>query len=105
MLATDTETALILVPPYTETVPTEPGGYDAVRFNALRHGILCRYTVLGHESSDNCPAGLARGVLCNANGLSLLSGMQAVVLSGAQPLQREVLALAAKHPRRMPPPL
>jgi len=56
-----------------------------------------------HE--DGYPVGLAHGVLCNANGLAILSGMQAAVLRGAQPLQREVLALASKHPTCMPPPL
>lgn len=56
-----------------------------------------------HE--DGYPVGLAHGVLCNANGLAILSGMQAAVLRGAQPLQREVLALASRHPTCMPPPL
>lgn len=55
--------------------------------------------------ADGYPTGLMHGVLCNANGLAILSGMQAAVLSGAQPLQREVLALAARHPSCMPPPL
>lgn len=55
--------------------------------------------------ADGYPVELAHGVLCNANGLAILSGMQAAVLSGAQPLQREVLALATKHPLCMPPPL
>lgn len=33
-------------------LPTElsPPGYEAVRFNALKHGILSRYTVLSHEN-------------------------------------------------------
>jgi hypothetical protein len=31
--------------------PAEPGdGYKVVRFNALKHGILSRYTVLSHEN-------------------------------------------------------
>lgn len=55
--------------------------------------------------ADGYPVGLAHAVLCNANGLGVLSGMQAAVLSGAQPLQREVLALAAKYSACMPPPL
>jgi hypothetical protein len=53
--------------------------------------------------AEGYPMALAHGVLCNANGLALLSGMQAVVLSGAQPLQRAVLDLGAKHPSCMPP--
>jgi hypothetical protein len=55
--------------------------------------------------ADGYPAALAHGVLCNANGLAALTCMQAVVLSGVQSLQREVLDLAAKHPTCMPPPL
>lgn len=55
--------------------------------------------------ADGYPTGLMHSVLCNANGLAILSGMQAAVLSGAQPLQREVLALASRHPACMPPPL
>jgi hypothetical protein len=30
---------------------TSTGSYDAVRFNALQHGILSRYTVLSHEDA------------------------------------------------------
>ena len=55
--------------------------------------------------ADGYPISLAHGVLCNANGLGVLCGMQAVSLSGAQAAQREVLSLAAKHPSCMPPPL
>lgn len=31
----------------------KPQGYDVVRFNALKHGILSRYTVLSHENRDD----------------------------------------------------
>ena len=33
-----------------EIVDLKPQSYKAVRFNALKHGILSRYTVLSHES-------------------------------------------------------
>jgi len=36
----------------TETLPVETGGTDITRFNALRHGVLSRYTVLPWESTD-----------------------------------------------------
>ena len=55
--------------------------------------------------ADGYPIDLKHNVLCNANGIAILSGMQAAVLCGAQPLQREVLALASRHPTCMPPPL
>jgi len=34
-------------PPIAET---KPKGYEAVRYNAMTHGILSRYTVLSHEN-------------------------------------------------------
>jgi hypothetical protein len=33
-----------------EMVDIKPPSYEAVRFNALKHGILSRYTVLSHEN-------------------------------------------------------
>lgn len=46
----------------TETTPSLPatsGGTDATRFNALRHGVLSRYTVLPWEDSAEYDALLA----------------------------------------------
>ena len=59
MHTTDKSTAvveLVQLPGSPATVPAIPAalpGYDAVRFNALRHGILSRYTVLAHEHGDD----------------------------------------------------
>jgi hypothetical protein len=36
----------------TQTLPAETGGTDITRFNALRHGVLSRYTVLPWENAD-----------------------------------------------------
>jgi hypothetical protein len=36
----------------TQTLPAETSGADITRFNALRHGVLSRYTVLPWESAD-----------------------------------------------------
>ena len=55
--------------------------------------------------AEGYPFALVHGVLCNANGLGVLCGMQAVVLGGLQPLQRKVLDLAANYPSCIPPPL
>ena len=33
-----------------EITDIKPPAYEVVRFNALKHGILSRYTVLSHES-------------------------------------------------------
>jgi hypothetical protein len=48
------------------------------------------------------PAEAIHSVLCNANGLGVMACMQAVVLSGEQTLQRQVLDIAAKYPGCMP---
>lgn len=55
--------------------------------------------------ADGYPESLILGVLCNANGLGVMSCMQAVVLSGQQPLQQQVLAVAAKYPNCTPVPI
>lgn len=54
--------------------------------------------------AEGYPDELLSAVLCNANGLGVMSCMQAVVLSGAQPIQRRVLEIAAKYPRCTPSP-
>src|SRR3712207_759471 len=36
----------------TNTLPAVSGGYELTRFNALRHGVLSRYTVLPWEDAD-----------------------------------------------------
>jgi hypothetical protein len=38
------------------TPPAETGGTELTRFNALRHGVLSRYTVLPWESADEYDA-------------------------------------------------
>jgi hypothetical protein len=40
----------------TQTLPVETGGTETTRFNALRHGILSRYTVLPWEDADEYQA-------------------------------------------------
>ena len=35
-----------------QRLPAEADGTDITRFNALRHGVLSRYTVLTWESTD-----------------------------------------------------
>jgi hypothetical protein len=36
----------------TQTLPAETANTDITRFNALRHGVLSRFTVLPWESAD-----------------------------------------------------
>jgi hypothetical protein len=54
---------------------------------------------------EGYPLKLLHDVLRNANGLAVMTCMQAVVLSGQQPLQRTLLELAGKRSGIMPPPL
>lgn len=46
------DTALVTATDHAINFRTEqkPQGYEAVRYNALKHGILSRYTVLSHEN-------------------------------------------------------
>ncbi|HIO29547.1 DUF6988 family protein [Marinobacter salarius] len=54
---------------------------------------------------DGYPMKLLHDVQRNANGLAVMSCMQAVVLGGKPQLQRNVLGVAAKYPMCMPPEL
>ncbi len=53
--------------------------------------------------SEGYPIPLIHNVLKNANGLAVLSCMQAAVLSGRQTLQRDILRLAESKASCMPP--
>lgn len=55
--------------------------------------------------AEGYPEQLMQNVLRNANGLAVMAAMHSVVLSGAQPLQRELLQMAERHSSCMPPPL
>jgi hypothetical protein len=84
--------------------------YDAIaRFKATSWSALNSYAHAGlhplRRHADGYPVALVHDVLRNANGLALVSCMQAVVLSGEQPKQRSILERAATHPNCMPPPL
>ena len=84
--------------------------YDALnRFKDNSWGALNSYVHAGvhainrHESGY--PVALAEAVLRNANGLAIVAGMQAAVLTGNQRLVRQVLGLGTSHPLCMPPRL
>lgn len=87
-----------------------PQAYDAIsRFKENSWRALNSYAHAGihplRRHQDAYPVPLIHSVLCNTNGLAVISCMQAVVLSGEQPLQRAVLDIAGKHNGCMPPPL
>jgi hypothetical protein len=84
--------------------------YDALaRFKDNSWKALNSYAHAGihpiRRHHDGYPLKLVHDVLRNTNGLAVMSCMQAVVLSGQQPLQRAVLKLADKRSACMPPPL
>ncbi|MEZ5522727.1 MAG: hypothetical protein R3F08_14805 [Dokdonella sp.] len=61
------------------------------------------HAIKRHEAGY--PAGLIHVALCNANGIAVVCGMQAVALGGRQPLQKKVVELSIEHSSCMPPPL
>ena len=81
--------------------------YDALsRFKDNSWKALNSYAHAGihpiRRHADGYPVQLLHDILRNANGLAVVSCMQASILSGRQLLQRDVLALAVKHPDCMP---
>ena len=54
---------------------------------------------------EGYPPRLLHDALRNVNGLAVVTCMQAVVLSGQQPLQRTLLEMADKYSACIPPPL
>lgn len=55
--------------------------------------------------AEGYPIQLLESIVSNSNGLAIVSAMQIAVLSGVQPLQREILDLASHYADCMPPPL
>ncbi|WP_289284253.1 MULTISPECIES: hypothetical protein [unclassified Methylophaga] len=84
--------------------------YDAlIRFKDNSWKALNSYAHAGihpiRRHHEGYPLRLLHDVLRNTNGLAVMSCMQAVVLSGQQPLQRTILDIAGRHPACMPPPI
>jgi len=87
-----------------------PQAYEALsRFKETSWKALNSYVHAGihpiRRHQDGYPFELLQDVLRNANGLAVVACMQAVVLSGRQPLQRKLIELASKQPDCMPPAL
>jgi hypothetical protein len=86
-----------------------PQAYDALcRFKDNAWKALNSYAHAGihpiRRHDEGYPVQLLHDILRNANGLAVVSCVQAAILSGRQPLQRAVLAVASKRPTCMPPP-
>lgn len=87
-----------------------PQAYEALnRFKENSWKALNSYAHAGlhpiRRHAEGYPVQLIESIARNANGLAILSALQVAVLSGLQPLQREILDLAAQYPDCMPPPL
>lgn len=114
-LSLETEQAAKNMPQTAEMIQdlakkAPPPAYDALsRFKENSWKALNSYAHAGihpiRRHADGYPVELLENVLRNANGLAVVSCMQAVILSGQQPLQRSILALASKNSTCMPPPL
>ena len=87
-----------------------PQAFDALNtFKANSWKALNSYAHAGihplRRHAEGYPLQLLESIAMNANGLAVVAAMQAAVLSGAQPLQREILNLASQYPDCMPPTL
>lgn len=87
-----------------------PQAHDALkRFKENSWKALNSYAHAGihplRRHAVGYPLQLVESIARNANGLAILAAMQSSVLSGLQPLQREILDLAANYQECMPPPL
>ena len=84
-----------------------PAAYTALNlFKEHNWKALNSYTHAGihplRRHADGYPTALIHNVLRNANGVGVMSCMQAVVLSGKQLLQTDILAIAARYPSCTP---
>jgi hypothetical protein len=92
------------------SIKAPPQAYDALsRFKDNSWKALNSYAHAGihpiRRHEDGYPIDLLKSVLRNANGLAIVAGMQAAVLSGRQSLVKDVLSVGLAHPSCMPPPL
>lgn len=86
-----------------------PQAYEALnRFKINSWKALNSYVHAGihpmRRHAGGYPILLIESILKNANWLAVLAAMQAAVLSGIQPLQSEILAVAARYPHCIPSP-
>lgn len=114
-LTVETEQSAKNLPPVAEMMSAlskkgPPQAYDALnRFKEHSWKALKSYAHSGihpiRMHAVGYPEQLIENIAINANGLAIVGAMQAVVLCGAQQLQRKILDLAAQYPGCMPPPL
>lgn len=98
-------TVNVMMKQIAETAPAN--AYVALaRFKDHNWPALNSYTHAGihplRRHAEGYPAALLKAVLCNSNGLGILTCMQAVALAGEQPLQKEVLETAEKYSSVLP---
>lgn len=87
-----------------------PQAFDALsRFKSNSWKALNSYAHAGihplRRHAEGYPIQLFEGIAKNANGLGVVAAMQSAVLSGVQPLQREILSIASQYSNCMPPPI
>lgn len=84
-----------------------PQAFDAFnRFKEISWKALNSFAHAGlhpiKRHAEGYPLQLIESITKNSNGLAVMSAMQSVVLTGMQPLQKEILALAEQFPNCMP---
>jgi hypothetical protein len=82
-------------------LPAETAGTEITRFNALRHGVLSRYTVLPWENSDECRAVLEALVAGHVPQGPTEEHLVEEIAGILWPKRRLRLAEAAAHRRRL----
>ena len=87
-----------------------PQAFDVLsRFKANSWKALSSYAHAGihpiKRQAEGYPVQLLESIARNSNGLAVVSALQAAVLSGAKPLQQEILHVASQYADCMPPPL
>jgi len=87
-----------------------PQAFDALnRFKENSWKALNSYAHAGihpiRRHAEGYPVQLLESIARNSNGLAVVCAMQAAILAGVQPLQKEILGLASQYPDCMPPPL
>lgn len=87
-----------------------PQVYEALsRFKENSWKALNSYVHAGihplKRHKEGYPIALIENIVRNSNGLAVMSAMHAAVLSGVQPLQKEILMLAGRYANCMPQPL
>jgi hypothetical protein len=88
----------------------DKNAYDAlIRFKNNSWGALNSFVHSGihavYRHKEGYPEEILVNLLKNSNGLAVISAMHFAILSGNQPMQKDIIDLAGKRPHCMPDPI